>query len=72
LWALGRNKTLKSRFYWIGGDMKRDELKIFYAGGLNENLDKKLTNLLKEFGYKRWASGMNLKTLIRDLAYDRS
>ena len=34
-------------------------------------VDEALEKALKPFGYKRWASGFNLNTRIRDLAFDK-
>ena len=51
--------------------MKEDEVKVFYSGGLNAELDKAIADCLKEFGYKRWASGMEIGSQVRDLAFDR-
>ena len=50
--------------------MKKGELKVFYEGELNQKLDKALEKTLKEFGYKRWASGMS-DVWIRDLVFDK-
>ena len=47
------------------------ELKIYYTGGLDEDLDNKLRKFLKTLGYKSWASGMDLTTGTRDLAFDK-
>ena len=45
-------------------------LKVVYDGGLNVDLDKALEDCLIKFGLKRWASGMELDTQKRDLAFD--
>jgi hypothetical protein len=50
--------------------LKENELKIFYSGGLNQDLDNAIEKLLGAFGYERWASGMD-KDDVRDLAFDR-
>ena len=50
--------------------MKKGELKVYYKGELNQELDKALEKTLKSFGYKRWASGMDAEG-IRDLAFDK-
>ena len=52
--------------------MKKSELKIFYAGGLNEDLDNELERVLGAFGYERWASGLEIESGVRDIAFDRS
>uniref|UniRef100_A0A6H2A0Z4 Uncharacterized protein n=1 Tax=viral metagenome TaxID=1070528 RepID=A0A6H2A0Z4_9ZZZZ len=46
-------------------------MKVFYSGGLNEELDKAIVDCLKEFGYKRWASGMEIESQVRDLVFDK-
>lgn len=48
----------------------KKELKIYYSGKLNEELDEDLEDLLGKYGYKRWASGYNLEENIRDLAFE--
>ena len=45
-------------------------VKVIYDGGLNVGLDKALEDCLSKFGFFRWASGMNLQTMERDLAFD--
>jgi len=50
--------------------MKQNELKVYYGGGLNQELDKALEKVLKPFGYEIWASGMDTEG-IRDLAFDK-
>lgn len=52
-----------------GSDSETKKLKVHYSGGLNQELDKAIETCLKEFGYQRWASGMDLHG-IRDLAFD--
>ena len=51
--------------------IEEQELKIFYSGGLNTGLDQAIEKCLKRFGYKRWASGMDLETGTRNLAFDK-
>ena len=50
--------------------VKENELKVFYAGGLDEVLDDAIEECLKPFGYSRWASGQEIETEIRDLAFE--
>lgn len=62
--------------------LKKNELKIFYEGELNEKLDVALTDLLERFGYKRRHRGLNhagnqygLKRLVDnvgDLTFDKN
>lgn len=47
------------------------DLKVFYGGGFNQELDTALEKTLSEFGYDRWASGMELDAGLRDLAFDK-
>jgi len=51
-------------------ELKENELKVFYGGGLNEELDHELEVLLEDFGYEMWASGCDVKN-VRDLAFDK-
>ncbi len=52
--------------------LKDGELKVFYnvPDKIRVELDERLTALLKEFGYNRWASGYEYGTGVRDLAFD--
>lgn len=50
--------------------MKKGELKVYYEGEVNQELDKVLEKVLKPFGYERWASGIS-KDFERDLAFDK-
>ena len=45
-------------------------VRVFYDGGLNKDLDKAIEDCLSKFGFFRWASGMDLQTMERDLAFD--
>ena len=46
-------------------------LKVVYdSEGINTELDKALEAALLPFGLKRWASGTDLTTGERDLAFD--
>ena len=45
------------------------EVKIYYDGGLNTELDSLFEKTLKPLGLRRWASGMNMVTQERDLAF---
>jgi len=48
---------------------KEMEVKIYYDGGLNVELDRIFEDALKPLGLHRWASGMNMETKERDLAF---
>lgn len=53
--------------------MSKRTLKIKYRselGGINSKLDKALEKCLTQFGYHYWASGFNLITRERDLAFE--
>ena len=53
--------------------MKKNELKVYYTSpdGVNEKLDKAIEKALAPFGFKMWASGMEIESMIRDLAFDK-
>ena len=48
------------------------ELKVIYKkrDRTDEKLDKKIERALRPLGFKRWASGYDLTTGERDLAFD--
>ena len=48
------------------------ELKVVYKkqDRIDENLDQKIERALEPLGFKRWASGYDLTTGERDLAFD--
>lgn len=47
------------------------ELKVIYDGKLDVELETKLDAVLAQHGWKRWASGFDLTTHQRDIAYDK-
>ena len=57
--------------------LKKNNLKVFYdegvtiCGSINEELDKAIEKALKPFGYTRWASGTDMVSGVRDLAFER-
>lgn len=52
--------------------MKPNELKIYYGGGINKELDEALRECVKPFGYEEWASGQTMVgPQVRDLAFDK-
>lgn len=51
--------------------LEKKELKIFYKGKINPELDKALKDILNKFKYKEWASGFNICDGIRDLCFDK-
>ena len=65
--------------------LKENELKIFYKLSksfhhgletwekpvINRELDEDLMEVLIKHGYECWASGMEIETRIRDLAFDK-
>ncbi len=46
------------------------ELKVYYSGKLNSELDDALEGVLSKFGLTRWASGYDLVNEVRDLAFE--
>lgn len=51
--------------------MNVNELRIYYGGRLNGDLDDALTECVKHFGYKWWASGSTMVgPSVRDLAFE--
>lgn len=53
--------------------LSKGELRVHYrikSGVIDTKIDKKIAKVLKKFGYKRWASGINLTTGVRDIAFD--
>lgn len=48
------------------------DLKVYYKSeeGIDVEFDKKIEEFFKSLGYSRWASGCNIKTGVRDLAFD--
>lgn len=50
------------------------ELRVYYEALENESfgpIDEAIENALKPLGFVRWASGINLETRVRDIAFDR-
>ena len=45
------------------------EIKIYYDGGLDVKFDRLFEETLAPLGFRRWASGMNMDTKERDLAF---
>jgi len=56
-----------------GKNMKNNELKIIYKveERLDRKLDDALEDCLKKLGWRRWASGYELETKERDLAFEK-
>ncbi len=52
---------------------KDNEIKIYYRckEGVNIALDEALESHLNTLGYRRWASGCNLESGVRDLAFEK-
>jgi len=48
------------------------EIKVTYKkkDRIDENLDKKIEKVFAVLGFKRWASGYDLTTGVRDLAFN--
>lgn len=53
--------------------LEMGDLRIYYRdqSKINSELDNALEEVLKKFGYTRWASGCETATGIRDLAFDK-
>ena len=52
--------------------MKRTlKMKVVYDGPGNIRLDNALTKCMRKNGWSRWASGINMSTGERDLAFDK-
>lgn len=48
------------------------EVKVYYNGReIRQALDDALEECLAKFGFKRWASGMDLTNGQRDIAFDK-
>jgi len=56
----------------MGGLMKLEEgqLRVYYGGPLDRDLDIDIEECLKRYGFCRWASGYNLEEGVRDLAFE--
>ena len=54
------------------GDVDNKEgLHVYYDGPLNYKLDTALIEIIESFGYEFWASGTDLTTGERDLAFSK-
>lgn len=55
-------------------ELSEGQLSIFYNENatINSELDDALREILLKFGYHWWASGCNLITDVRDLAFQRA
>lgn len=53
--------------------LKEGEIRVYYKteDGLDEKLDDALIAVMDGLGYRMWACGTDLTTMIRDLAFDR-
>ena len=49
---------------------KNKDLRIYYDGQPDTDLDRALTEVLKSVGWEWWASGYDHLTSQRDLAFD--
>jgi len=52
-------------------ELKQDELRIYYQGKPNYEMEDELKPILGKYGYHMWASGFDLEDKIRDLAFDK-
>lgn len=46
------------------------QIRVFYDGPLDADLDNEIESSLREIGYQRWASGFDFTNNQRDLAFD--
>lgn len=53
--------------------LKEGEIKVFHNLDFDESakVDKHIEKTLKKLGYRRWASGIDMTTGVRDLAFDK-
>ena len=57
-------------------ELKKGELRVFYRCAeegkmLDSDLDNHLIAMLKSFNYESWASGTDLTTGVRELAFEK-
>ncbi len=56
-------------------ELKKGELRVFYRGEYDEELDNAIGDGLKPFGYEFYASGYNLEeprhARVRELAFEK-
>lgn len=55
-------------------ELKNGEIRIYYktdVGEIDSGLDLALEEVLTKRGYHRWASGFDLTTDVRDLAFEK-
>ena len=72
VFAGDRSKDLSIRAKEGGEGMKRTlKMKVVYDGPGNIRLDNALTKCMRKNGWSRWASGINMSTGERDLAFDK-
>lgn len=52
--------------------LRNGELKVFYQHpkGIDVEFDKAIEKFLAEYGYNQWASGTEICTGVRDLAFE--
>lgn len=48
----------------------KKELRVVYDGPINSAMDRLIEWAVGFFGYRRWASGINVEDGKRDLAFD--
>lgn len=53
--------------------LKKGELKVYYKtkNGIDIDLDEALAEVMKQFGYQHWASGISFITGVRDIAVNK-
>jgi len=50
-------------------ELKEGELKVYYQGDLDPELDEALRKVLRPFGYKEWVSGYFFEGKVWDTEY---
>lgn len=49
--------------------MKKRRLSVEYTGGLDSDLDVKITKAIEDLGFKWYAQGTEIETRIRDIVF---
>lgn len=65
-WSLDREMVVIR----MGKEKKKIALTVIYDGTVDRKVDRAIEKALKPLGFRRWASGFNLLTKKRDLAFE--
>jgi len=56
-------------------NLRKNELRVYYQTGTNVSvgfkLDRAIEKALAKFGYRRWDSGVEPQTGVRNLSFDK-